>query len=640
MYTLIMKNYFTAGFRSWWNLEKFIVYFFSLPILLRTLFSGWQRDRAEEFEWWERLILQGILVILGLIIRVVVILVGTVLLIVAIGLLPILLLLPIRLSYERLVKIGSIGKSWAYGSAPTLHRFGVALYKGLDKKLYGREETLERIVRILSRDEKDNVILVGGPGMGKHTLVAQFAKSVYRGLVPAKLKNREVLEIPLGTTSPETLQRMFAEARQAGNLIVVLYEPEKYQGILDDLIPLLQANELQVIVETTFDGYLGFWKDRLDVLRFFEKVEIPPLSDASTLEFLADLARERYPRIRFDEGVFEEVVRRTNELIQTKPQPEKSLDLVEELVVGATAVTKVDVDRLLSQKTGVPLGTLERDEKQTLLTLEETLRTEVIGQTEAVSDVASALRRARTGVGSKARPIGSFLFLGPTGSGKTHTAKMLARHYFGGDSVMVRFDMSEFALAESESLFVNRLATTIEEYPYGLLFFDELEKADRKVWNVLLQVLDEGRLTTQQGRAVSFINTIIIATSNAGTAHIETEPAITKDELRTYLVGEQVFSPEFLNRFDDVVVFRPLSRDDAHSITRLLLNELNARLQQERGVRVDITDSLVTKLAEQGFDQKNGARALRRTVQNVVENAVADALLRDQVTPGTELTIG
>lgn len=635
-----MGNYITAGFRSWWNLEKFVVYFFSLPMLAKTLFSGWQRDTADEREWWERLILKGIFIVFGFIFRILVLVVGVVVLLAAVVFLPLFILFPIRLSYEQLVKIGSIGKSWAYGTAPTLHRFGVALYKGRDKKLYGREETLEQMIRILSRDGKDNVLLVGGPGMGKHTLVAQLAKSVYRGLVPTKLKNREVIEIPLGATSVETLRQMFVEAEHAGNLIVVLYEPEKYQGVLDELLPLVQATELQVIVETTVDGYLGFWKDRLDVLRFFEKVEIPSLSDAATLEFLSDTARERYPRIHFESGVFEEVVRRTNELIQTKPQPEKSLDLLEEAVVGATVVTIADIDRLLSQKTGVPLGTLERDEKEVLLTLEETLRREIIGQEEAVADIASALRRARTGVASKGKPIGSFLFLGPTGNGKTHTAKMLARHYFGGDGSMVRFDMSEFALAETERLFVKRLTTTIEEYPYGLLFFDELEKADRKVTNVLLQVLDEGRLTSERGRTVSFINTIIIATSNAGTAHIETEPDMTKDALRSYLVGEQVFSPEFLNRFDDLVVFRPLSLEDALAITRLLLTELNARLQQERGVRVDVTDTLVARLAEQGFDQRNGARALRRTVQNVVENAVADALLRDQVTPGTELAIG
>ncbi|HQT91979.1 MAG TPA: hypothetical protein PL001_08115, partial [Candidatus Kryptobacter bacterium] len=333
-------------------------------MLLATLFSGWQRDTNDGREWWERLILGTVTTIFGLVARLIVIVIGLLALLLSFALLPVLLVIPIRFSYEKLVKMGSVGRSWAYGLSPTLHKFGIVLYKGRDKKLYGREETVALMTRVLCREEKDNVLLVGEPGTGKETILSQFAKEVYRGLVPAKLQNRQGIEIPLADTSVATLKQMFTEAQSAGNIIAVLHEPEKYQGMLDEILPLLAAAELQVIVATSFDGYVGSWKGREDILRYFERVDIPPLSDSQTLEFLKDYAGENYRSIRFEEGVLEEIIRRSDELIQRKPQPEKSLDLLEELVVGAKEVTIQDVDHALSQKTGVPLGLLERDEKE------------------------------------------------------------------------------------------------------------------------------------------------------------------------------------------------------------------------------------------------------------------------------------
>jgi ATP-dependent Clp protease ATP-binding subunit ClpC len=432
---------------------------------------------------------------------------------------------------------------------------------------------------------------------------------------------------------------MFDEALKAGNIILVFHDPEKYEGMLERLPPLLSSKELEVIAVTSFEGYHGVWKKRADLMRYFERVEVPPLGDDDTIEFLKNLAQERYGAVRFEPGVFEEIVHRTSELLQNAPQPEKSLALLENLVVNTESVSLADVHRLLSAETGVPLGALERDEKQILLGLEDALRTEIVGQEEAVRDIASALRRARAGIASKEKPIGTFLFLGPTGSGKTHTAKMLAKHYFGAVGSMARFDMSEFANEESAPMFVERLAVSIEEQPFGLLFLDELEKAHKTVWNVLLQVLDEGRLSTQTGRVVSFKNNIIIATSNAGTPLIQQRPKTTKDELMQYLIRERLFSPEFLNRFDDIVLFRALSRQDSEAVTRLLLQELNARLLRERGVSVQITDALVRALVAAGYSEEYGARSLRRAIQEKIENRVAEMILKDHAAPGTALVI-
>ncbi len=635
-----MPSYFRNGFRSWWSVARFIIYFFSIGVLLKTLFSGWRRDSSDEREeLWERVALTIIITIIGFIIRVVVIALGLFVLLCTVPLLPVLLVLPIRFSYEQLVKIGSIGKSWAYGGSFTLHRYGIVLYHGSDKRLYSRGETVDLITRVLSRDDQDNVLLVGTPGSGRETIIAQFAKNVYRGLVPPKLKNREVIEVPLADLSVDVLTKMFDEARRAGNIILVLHDLEKYEGMFTRLMPLLSAPELEIIAVTSFEGYHGVWKQNADIMRYFERIEIPPLGNEETLAFLTDLVREKYRKVHFEKGVLEEIVRRTNELIQQVPQPEKSVDLLENLVANAKEVTIQDVHRILSQETGVPVGSLERNEKQILLQLEDVLRTEIIGQEEAVHDIASALRRARAGIASKEKPIGTFLFLGPTGSGKTHTGKMLAKHYFGNSTSMVRFDMSEFAIEESAPAFIERLAVSIEEHPFGLLFLDELEKANRVIWNTLLQVLDEGRLSTSIGRTVSFKNNIIIATSNAGTALIQRNPQTTKDELMQFLIQERLFSPEFLNRFDDIVLFHPLSRQASEAVARLLLQDLNERLVRERGVSVQITDTLVHAVVEIGYNEEYGARSLRRVVQEKVEDVVADMILRDQVIPGSALVI-
>jgi ATP-dependent Clp protease ATP-binding subunit ClpA len=588
---------------------------------------------------WERIVLTLIITVIGFIIRIIVIVMGLIVLVCTIPLLPVLIVIPINFEYEELVKMGSIGKAWAYGGAYNLHHYGRVLYRGKDKKLYGRDETVEVITRVLSRDEQDNVLLVGSPGTGRETIVSQFAKNVYRGLVPPKLKNREVIELPIIDLPHDILLKAFTEAQKAGNIVLVLHDLDKNEAIFDHLMPLLSAPELEIIAITTLEGYHNVWKQKADIMRYFERVEVPQLGNDETLTFIKDLAHDRYRKIKFEDGVFEEIVRRTNELIQQVPQPEKSVDLLENLVANAKEVTLADVHRVLSQETGVPIGSIARDEKQILLQLEDVLRTEIIGQEEAVHDIASALRRARAGIASKEKPIGSFLFLGPTGTGKTHTAKVLAKHYFGNVENMVRFDMSEFAVETSEEEFIERLAVAIEERPFGLLFLDELEKAHRTIWQTLLQVLDEGRLTTKVGRTISFKNNIIIATSNAGTAYVQQNPQITKQQLMEYLIQQNLFSPEFLNRFDDVVMFHPLSKQDSEAVTRLLLQDLNDRLMQEHGISVQVTDKLVQDLVGSLYSEEYGARALRRGVQEKVENAAAEMILRDEAAPGTAISI-
>ncbi len=262
-----------------------------------------------------------------------------------------------------------------------------------------------------------------------------------------------------------------------------------------------------------------------------------------------------------------------------------------------------------------------------LVDLEKIMRSKIIGQDEAVKDVSESFRRLRTGVADPSKPAGAFLFLGPTGVGKTYTAKILAESYFGSKNSMVRFDMSEFSMPDSLGIFSDRLASVIEENPLSLVFFDELEKSNRAIHHLLLQVLDEGRLTRSSGRVASFKDSIIIATSNAGSAEIIANPNIDKKTLMDGLIRGNVFAPEFFNRFSSVVLFKPLNKAEVRSVAVLLLQELGERLMADKQIKLIITDALIDKVAEAGFDPEFGARPIHRAIEDIVENKVADYIV-------------
>jgi ATP-dependent Clp protease ATP-binding subunit ClpA len=251
----------------------------------------------------------------------------------------------------------------------------------------------------------------------------------------------------------------------------------------------------------------------------------------------------------------------------------------------------------------------------------------IIGQDEAVKDVSESLRRLRTGIADPAKPAGSFLFLGPTGVGKTYTAKILAESYFGDKNTMIRFDMSEFSLPGSVELFIDRLASVIEENPLSLVFFDELEKSNRAIHHLLLQVLDEGRLTRTNGRVASFKDSIIIATSNAGSADIIANPTISKKILIDNLIQREIFTPEFLNRWSGIILFKPLDQKNIRRVTELMLNEFKERLFEDKKIKLKITDALIDKVASVGFDPEFGARPINRAIEEIVENKVADYIM-------------
>ncbi len=312
----------------------------------------------------------------------------------------------------------------------------------------------------------------------------------------------------------------------------------------------------------------------------------------------------------------------------------------------AEEVTAHDIARVVSTWTGIPAGRLATDETTRLLTLEDELHERVVGQDEAIAAVADAVRRSRAGIADPDRPQGSFLFLGPTGVGKTELAKALAQHLFDDERSLLRLDMSEYQEKHTVARLVGappgyvghdeggQLTEAVRRRPYSVILLDEVEKAHPDVFNALLQVLDDGRLTDGQGRTVDFRNTVLLMTSNLGATHI-LDPDLTDEDLRTRVMADvrQFFRPEFLNRIDETVIFHRLTQDELHEIVRLQLDRLQRRLD-DRDLVLDVTDAAVDWLAERGYDPVYGARPLQRVLRTEVENALARALLAGSVEDG------
>ena len=365
-------------------------------------------------------------------------------------------------------------------------------------------------------------------------------------------------------------------------------------------------------------------------------------------EDLKRLARER------DQATSSEDYDRAGELRDRIDSRRGELDERRKGRTRAAEVTAEDIAEIVSRATGIPVSQLTTEERERLMRLEEELHARIVGQDEAVSAVAEAVRRSRAGLGDPNRPDGSFLFLGPTGVGKTELARALAEALFGDESLMVRFDMSEFQERHTVSRLVGappgyvgyeeagQLSEAVRRRPYAVLLFDEIEKAHPDVFNILLQILDDGRLTDAQGRVVDFKNTIVIMTSNLGADRIQAyarsdEPfEQLKEDVMEIL--RQSFRPEFINRVDEIIVFRALTDEQLKDITRLLLDRLARRLRAQR-VDVEFTEEAVALLAREGFDPEYGARPLRRTIQRLVENELSRMVLGGSVEPGDRVRI-
>ena len=338
------------------------------------------------------------------------------------------------------------------------------------------------------------------------------------------------------------------------------------------------------------------------------------------------------------------------------PFPEKAVRLLDEAMSWLSVSKKgkilksEHITKIVSEKIQIPLEELEQKEKEILLNLEALIHQRIINQEEAVKEVSEAMRRAKAGIETRSGTIGGFLFLGPTGVGKTETAKALAAVYFGSEKRMIRLDMSEFQEIKDIKRLIGAegseglLTTSVRENPFSLILLDEIEKAHPNILNLFLQVLDEGWITDGFGRKIDFKNAIIIATSNAGAEIIRQDIkenkklSIVKDELLDYLFKKNIFRPEFINRFDGVVVFKPLTKENLILICHLMLKKL-AENFQDKGIGFEITKELKEKVVDLSYSPQFGAREMKRTIQDKIENVLASALLSNEIKRGDRIEI-
>jgi len=582
--------------------------------------------------------------------------------------------------YENLLKTGSIGKDWAAAYTVNLDRFStdwstVIERKGF-RKMIGFGKELTAMERILSREEINNVLIIGRPGAGRMKLVQELGRRALFDLSFPQINSKRIVSLDIVSVISQSesreeiemmLDKIFNEVIKAGNVILVIDDFHNYigqeprPGVVDisgTISSYLAEPEFRLIAVTNYTGFHKFIEPNSTVLNLFEKVEISELPERDVIRILENwlpVLEQKY-KVLVSYPAVRDIVEYSAKYLPDIAFPKKAIGLLDEIMVYVANFTKSKlilpghVARVISDKTEIPVGELEIKEREMLLNLEDLIHRRIIDQEEGAKEISSALRRARAEVTVRKGPIGTFLFLGPTGVGKTETSKALAEIYFGSESRTIRLDMSEFQSTKDIPRLIGSvmeeglLSTPVRENPFSLVLLDEIEKAHPKILNLFLQVLDEGHLTDGLGRKVNFKNTIIIATSNAGAEIIwedikqDKKMDLIKDDLLDFLVKKGIFRPEFLNRFDAVVVFKPLTKENLLDIAELMLRELKKNLK-EKGVEFIITMPLKEKIVELGYDPKFGARAMRRVIQDKVGNILAQALLANELKRGDKADI-
>jgi len=584
--------------------------------------------------------------------------------------------------WENLLKKGSLAKEWTAGYTVTLDRFSIDLSETVKRagfpEIIGHQKEIEAMERILARREANNsVLIIGESGSGRKSMIYALAKNSLLGESLPEVNFKRVVQLDLPTLlaqieSPEKIESIldtiFREVVTAGNVILVIDEFQNFVGqlglprpgtidISGVISPYLPLPSFQVIAITTFEGLHKNIEQNPSILSLFEKVEVSEISQRETLILLEDLALKLERRFKkfISYLALRDVISFCDKYIPVTPFPEKAMNLLEEIMVYVSQtrdkiVLPSHVAKIVSEKIKIPVGEIEIKEREILLNLENLIHQRIINQEEAVKEVSAALKRARAGVTIRKGPIGSFLFLGPTGVGKTETSKALAEIYFGSEERMIRLDMSEFQDVKDIPRLIGSpgqeglLTTQVREKPFSLILLDEVEKAHPNILNLFLQVLDEGHLTDGLGRKIGFKNTIIIATSNAGYQIIlealreKVEWSGVKERLLNYCFEKAIFRPEFINRFDAVVVFGPLSKKNLLDIAQLLLQKLKKNLA-EKEIEFIITQPLKEKIVELSYDPTFGARNMQRVIQDKLGNVLAEAILSGELKRGYKVEI-
>jgi len=573
------------------------------------------------------------------------------------------------------LKPGSnMNKSYTAIATPTLNRFSSDLtIKAKYNKFeicVGREKEISAIFQAWQSGHA-GTLLVGEYGVGKRTIIEGLAQLMVKEDVPKFLQDKRLLELNVskiisGVNAAEASQRLLTciyEVNRAKNIVLYIENLENLSGIssgseeslelTEVLADALDKGALYFVGSITNSNYANYLENTaLGHVLSTVGVSEPGIDQAiCMIESKIGALEARYG-IYFSYKAISKAAKISDKYIQNKFLPEKAIDLITAtagrvyqrcLNTGKDCVcTHNDVSSVVSEELGIPFEKISEDESSKLLNLEKHIHKRLIGQKEAVNAVSNSLRRSRTEIRESNRPIANFLFLGPTGVGKTELAKSVSDIYFGDEKYMIRLDMSEYQHPDSVKKMIGDsegslgyLTEAVRKKPFSLILFDEIEKAHPDILNLFLQMMDDGRLTDGQGRTISFSSSIIIATSNAGALYIQ--EAVKKDVeisvIKEALIDEhlnKVLRPELINRFDGVIVFKPLSHEDMLAICKLMVASIAKRLDK-KGIFLEYSDKGIELLAEKGYDPKFGARPLRRLLQERIENEIANLLLAKKI---------
>ena len=548
----------------------------------------------------------------------------------------------------------------------------------------GRDMEIARLIEILGRRKKNNPMLIGEPGVGKSAIVEGLALRIASGEISPALARKQVLSLDIASVVAGTkfrgdfekrLKSILTEAASNPDLILFIDEFHTIigaggaQGSLDAanmLKPALARGEIQCIGATTMDEFTKIVEKDGALDRRFQKIVVEPAGTKESVNILMHLKPnyEAFHKVTYTDAAIEAAVRLTDRYLTDRSLPDKAIDAMDE--AGSmvrlhlnkkrqadTIVTEEDIAAVVSKMTGIPLTKVAESEGNRLLNMQKKLKERIIGQDEAIDTVVRAIRRGRAGLKDPSRPIGTFLFFGPTGVGKTQLARSLAEYLFDSEENMVRIDMSEYMEKFSVSRLIGappgyvgyeeggQLSEQVRRKPYCVVLLDEIEKAHPDIFNLLLQVMDEGRLTDSNGRRVDFKNTIVIMTSNVGSRELDEygngigfstagrDPGADKKNVLSKAV-RKAFPPEFINRVDEQVFFNTLSREDLEEIVDIELKGLRARAL-ESGYRLNVTPAAKRLVAETGYDPAYGARPLKRAVTRLIEDPVSEFILSDRI---------
>lgn len=526
--------------------------------------------------------------------------------------------------------------------------------RGKLSPVIGRENEMLALERSLLRKTKNNPVLTGDAGVGKTAIVEGLAVKVSQGNVPDGLRAAKILALDIVSIFEGTGVGGFKEAltiaSQSENTIIFIDEIHALPSeALDIMKPFMARGELRLIGATTAEEYSRVIESDKAFARRLQKIEIPELSEADTLIVLNNIRSEyeRHHGIKINEDALKTAVNLSQRYLTNRHQPDKSIDLIDEAAAKVRMsgqpgpVCEDDIREILSKKTGIPVENIGTDEATRLMNLEQTLGADVLGQPEAISIVSNAVRRNSVGLSDVHRPVGSFLFVGPSGVGKTALAQTLAKNLMGSPDAVLRIDMSEYQEPYTVSRLIGsppgyvgfqsggQLTEAVSRKPYLVILFDEIEKAHRDVIELFLQVLDCGRLTDGRGRIVDFRNTIIIFTSNLGSQGCDSNSNVA---IRNF------FTPEFINRLDGIVNFNKLGKSVLLDIANKLLSELRNDLTH-KGYKVEFDSSIADYIINLNFELGQGARLIRRAIEQKITDAIVSKMLSGELIKGRRTTL-